>query len=67
MNQATNRLEATALSAAAPSVSSSEESIPSPDGHSNLIDTDYVIGQDNITSGFFGLEVDLHSKVFLWS
>ncbi|MCT7656765.1 hypothetical protein MBH78_23435 [Oceanimonas sp. NS1] len=30
------------------------ESIPSPDGHSNLINTDYTIGQDNITSGFWG-------------
>ncbi|MBB5320976.1 BCCT family transporter [Marinobacter oulmenensis] len=44
-----------------------EESIPSPDGHSNLIDTDYVIGQDNITYGFMGLKVDLHSQVFAWS
>ncbi|NHI02012.1 BCCT family transporter [Oceanimonas sp. MB9] len=43
------------------------ESIPSPDGHSNLINTDYTIGQDNITSGFWGLKVDLHSQVFAWS
>ncbi|WP_298718658.1 BCCT family transporter [uncultured Oceanisphaera sp.] len=60
MNEAYYRLEAAAPSAAA-------ESIPSPDGHSNLIDTDYVIGQDNITSGFFGLKIDLHSTVFTWS
>ena len=60
MNEAYYRLEAEAPSAAA-------ESIPSPDGRSNLIDTDYIIGQDNITSGFWGLRIDLHSKVFIWS
>jgi BCCT family betaine/carnitine transporter len=36
------------------------ESIPAPSGAANLIDTDYVIGQDNITSRF----LDIHSKVF---
>jgi betaine/carnitine transporter, BCCT family len=36
------------------------ESIPAPSGASNLIDTDYVIGQDNFKSKF----LDIHSKVF---
>nr|WP_275445789.1 MULTISPECIES: BCCT family transporter [unclassified Halomonas] len=29
-----------------------------------MIDTDYVIGQDNISSSKFGLDFDLHGKVF---
>ncbi|QFT84247.1 Glycine betaine transporter OpuD [Halomonas sp. THAF12] len=40
------------------------EGIPAPEGPANLIDTDYVIGQDNITTNKFGLDVDLHGKVF---
>ncbi|MDP5291990.1 BCCT family transporter [Oceanimonas sp. CHS3-5] len=60
MNEAYYQPQADAPSAAA-------ESIPSPDGHSNLINTDYTIGQDNITSGFLGLRIDLHSQVFTWS
>ncbi|MCT8467447.1 BCCT family transporter [Chromohalobacter canadensis] len=40
------------------------EGIPAPDGPANLIDTDYVIGQDNITSSKFGIDFDLHGKVF---
>ena len=32
------------------------EGIPAPDGPANLIDTDYVIGQDNITTNAMGLE-----------
>jgi BCCT family betaine/carnitine transporter len=40
------------------------EGIPSPDGPANLIDTDYVIGQDNITTNAMGLNLDLHGKVF---
>ncbi len=36
------------------------DSIPAPSGASNLIDTDYVIGQDNITGKF----LDIHGKVF---
>ncbi len=39
------------------------ESIPAPTGAANLIDTDYVIGQDNITRKFF----DVHGKVFIIS
>ncbi|EHJ92717.1 BCCT family transporter [Vreelandella boliviensis] len=40
------------------------EGIPAPDGAANLIDTDYVIGQDNITTNTMGLNLDLHGKVF---
>lgn len=40
------------------------EGIPAPEGPANLIDTDYVIGQDNIASSKFGLDFDLHGKVF---
>ncbi|WP_148253577.1 BCCT family transporter [Aidingimonas lacisalsi] len=40
------------------------EGIPAPDGPANLIDTDYVIGQDNIASTRFGVNFDLHGKVF---
>ncbi|GAA6132640.1 BCCT family transporter [Halopseudomonas sabulinigri] len=39
------------------------EGIPAPTGDANLIDTDYVIGQDNI-SGNFLFNVDIHGKVF---
>ncbi|WP_336512616.1 BCCT family transporter [Stutzerimonas stutzeri] len=39
------------------------EAIPAPTGAANLIDTDYVIGQDNITRKFF----DVHGKVFIIS
>ncbi|MFC0269519.1 BCCT family transporter [Kushneria aurantia] len=42
----------------------SSEGIPPPTGKSNLIDTDYVIGQDNIQTSKFGFNVDLHGKVF---
>ena len=39
------------------------DSIPAPSGESNLIDTDYVIGQDNI-KGQFSFSLDIHGKVF---
>ncbi|WP_339489082.1 BCCT family transporter [Pseudomonas sp. EL_65y_Pfl2_R95] len=39
------------------------DSIPAPSGESNLIDTDYVIGQDNITGKYF-FNLDIHGKVF---
>jgi betaine/carnitine transporter, BCCT family len=38
-------------------------SIPAPSGAANLIDTDYVIGQDNI-KGRFLFNLDIHGKVF---
>ena len=40
------------------------DGVPAPEGPANLIDTDYVIGQDNVTTRKFGLDVDLHGKVF---
>src|SRR5690606_12118667 len=40
--------------------------IPAPSGEANLIDTDYVVGQDNF-SGQITLSLDIHSKVFLIS
>lgn len=40
------------------------EGVPAPEGPANLIDTDYVIGQDNITTRTLGVNVDLHGKVF---
>ncbi|MFP6847688.1 MAG: BCCT family transporter [Pseudomonas sp.] len=39
------------------------EGIPAPTGDANLIDTDYVIGQDNI-KGQFSFALDIHGKVF---
>ncbi len=44
-----------------------EEALPEPEGASDIIDTDYEIGQDNITPkiGPFGL--DIHNPVFLFS
>ncbi len=43
------------------------QGIPAPEGHSDLIDTDYEIGQDNIVAkvGPFGL--DIHNPVFVIS
>lgn len=40
------------------------EGIPAPEGAANLIDTDYVIGQDNIATRKLGVPIDLHSVVF---
>ena len=36
------------------------DGIPAPTGEANLIDTDYVIGQDNI-SGSFVFNLDIHT------
>lgn len=46
--------------------SSGIEGIPAPSGKANLIDTDYVIGQDNI-KGEFSFSLDIHGKVFIIS
>lgn len=46
-----------------PRGSTPPDSIPAPSGASTLIDTDYVIGQDNITGRF----LDIHGKVFIIS
>jgi betaine/carnitine transporter, BCCT family len=39
------------------------DGIPAPSGDANLIDTDYVIGQDNI-QGKYLFPLDIHGKVF---
>ena len=44
----------------------SDDGIPPPSGETSLIDTDYVVGQDNF-SGRVGINLDIHSKVFLIS
>ncbi|KFJ91906.1 BCCT transporter [Pseudomonas sp. 1-7] len=46
-----------------PSAAETHEGIPAPTGEANLIDTDYVIGQDNI-KGQFVFALDIHGKVF---
>ncbi|MEQ5768937.1 BCCT transporter [Halomonas litopenaei] len=46
------------------SADTGSEGVPAPEGPANLIDTDYVIGQDNIVTKSFGVDVDLHGKVF---
>lgn len=43
-----------------------EDGIPAPSGPTDLIDTDYVVGQDNF-SGQLVIKLDIHSKVFLIS
>ncbi|WNK20478.1 BCCT family transporter [Halomonas piscis] len=43
---------------------SSSAGVPAPEGPTRLIDTDYQIGQDNIKTTRFGVDVDLHGKVF---
>nr|WP_267956377.1 BCCT family transporter [Halomonas sp. MCCC 1A17488] len=40
------------------------EGVPAPEGPANLIDTDYVIGQDNLATDKLGFSIDLHGKVF---
>ncbi|GAA3910290.1 BCCT family transporter [Halomonas cibimaris] len=40
------------------------EGVPAPEGAANLIDTDYVVGQDNIATKRLGVPIDLHSVVF---
>ncbi|XKE44560.1 BCCT family transporter [Halomonas organivorans] len=48
----------------APAAAGPGEGIPAPEGPANLIDTDYVIGQDNIATTKLGVSLDLHGKVF---
>ncbi|MCO5787934.1 BCCT family transporter [Pseudomonas sp. G11-1] len=47
-------------------INPSEDGIPAPSGDANLIDTDYVVGQDNF-AGKLTIDLDIHSKVFLIS
>lgn len=44
--------------------SSAGEGIRRPEGKTAIIDTDYVIGQDNISARALGINLDLHGKVF---
>src|SRR5690606_15548322 len=44
----------------------SADGIPPPSGETNLIATDYVVGQDNF-AGQVSISLDIHSKVFLIS
>ncbi|MDA3870002.1 MAG: BCCT family transporter, partial [Gammaproteobacteria bacterium] len=41
--------------------------VPAPEGAANLIDTDYKIGQDNYSTSKFGVNIDIHSAVFVFS
>jgi len=40
----------------------SEKGIPEPQGRTDIIETDYLIGQDNVETKLFGL--DIHNPVF---
>ena len=41
--------------------------IPDPEGRSDIIDTDYEIGQDNIEATVAGIKLDIHNPVFIIS
>ncbi len=41
-----------------------QESIPAPEGASDIIETDYEIGQDNITPSIGPFGLDIHNPVF---
>lgn len=43
------------------------EDIPSPEGHSDVIETDYEIGQHNVTPRIGPFELDIHNPVFVVS
>ncbi|SIT00090.1 betaine/carnitine transporter, BCCT family [Roseivivax lentus] len=43
------------------------DGIPDPEGHTNLIETDYDIGQDNIDGSLGPVPFDIHNPVFLIS
>ncbi|MFZ3582696.1 BCCT family transporter [Loktanella sp. DJP18] len=43
------------------------EGIPPPDGAAGLIDTDYIIGQDNVEGSVGPLGFDIHNPVFMVS
>lgn len=44
-----------------------EEIIVAPDGHADLIDTDYEIGQDNVQPHIGSFDLDIHNPVFVVS
>lgn len=41
--------------------------IPAPEGATELIDTDYRIGQDNYQASPVGIRIDIHGAVFTFS
>ena len=41
-----------------------EQGIPAPEGASDVIDTDYAIGQDNVDGSIAGFGFDIHNPVF---
>ena len=43
------------------------QGIPQPEGHSDIIDTDYQIGQDNIDGRVGPFGFDIHNPVFVIS
>ncbi len=43
------------------------QGIPAPEGHSEIIETQYEIGQDNIQTKFGPFGLDIHNPVFLIS
>ncbi|WP_372592315.1 BCCT family transporter [Guyparkeria sp.] len=47
-----------------PDTNTESVGIPAPEGPSNLIDTDYKIGQDNYQAAPMGVNVDIHGAVF---
>ncbi len=54
-----------ALNTTDPNTAVAEDAIPAPEGRTELIDTDYEIGQDNINfRRRFVFELDIHNVVF---
>ncbi len=45
----------------------SDQAIVAPEGHTNLIDTEYEVGQDNVQKQIGPVGVDVHNPVFLFS
>ena len=48
----------------APEATTTSAGVPAPQGPANPVDTDYVIGQDNVAVTKWGLNLDLHGTVF---
>jgi len=40
------------------------QGIPEPEGHADIIETDYEIGQDNLETTFGPFRIDIHNPVF---
>ncbi len=43
------------------------QGLPEPEGHSEVIETSYEVGQDNIETSFGPFKLDMHNPVFLIS